>query len=64
MSEINQKILRLPSVVSVTGFSRSAIYNFVKAGSFPKPINISARSTGWVESEVQEWIRNRIQASR
>jgi len=29
-------------------------------GGFPKPVPLVGRSVGWVESEVQEWIRGRI----
>jgi len=57
-------ILRLPSVKDRTGLSRSIIFLYVKDGSFPKPIKLGARSVGWIEEEVDNWIENRISESR
>ena len=58
------KILRLPEVKARTGLGRSSIYAKVNDGSFPKYINLGVRSVGWVESEVAQWIAERIQQSR
>ena len=33
-------------------------------GSFPKPVRLGARAIGWIESEVDAWIREQIAASR
>jgi len=57
---VNYRIIRLPEVTNLTGISRSNIYDHIKKGKFPKQINLGARSVGWVESEVQEWIQQRI----
>jgi len=57
-------ILRLPIVKARTGLSRSTIYLRVSEGSFPKPVSLGARSVGWVESEIQDWLEKRIKASR
>jgi len=58
------RILRLPQVRTATGLSRSSIYAKVKEGSFPRYISLGARSVGWLESEVQAWIDERVKASR
>lgn len=57
-------ILRLPSVTARTGLSRSTIYLRVSEGTFPKPIALGPRAVGWIESEIDEWIACRIEASR
>jgi len=57
-------ILRLPSVRAVTGLSRSTLYNRIAEGSFPAPISLGGRAVGWIEAEIQEWLEDRIQASR
>ncbi|HCF5694177.1 TPA: helix-turn-helix transcriptional regulator [Pseudomonas aeruginosa] len=54
------KILRLDSVIESTGLARSTIYKLVGSGDFPKPVPLVGRHVGWVESEVQEWIKARI----
>ncbi len=54
------KILKLKEVMDCTALSRSTIYKYVSEDSFPKPISLGARSVGWLESEVDEWILARI----
>ena len=58
-----QKILRLPEVKSRTGLSRSTIYVRLADGEFPRPVSLGKRSIGFVESEVDEWITERIAAN-
>jgi prophage regulatory protein len=57
-------ILRLPRVKEITGLSRSSIYMAIKQGRFPKHIALDGRSVGWLESEVRQWLTDRINASR
>lgn len=57
-------ILRLPTVKARTGLSRSTIYLRVSEGTFPKPVSLGGRAVGWIESEVQQWLEQRIEASR
>ena len=59
-----QAILRLPAVKARTGLSRSSIYLHASNGSFPKPIAIGPRAVGWLDTEIQEWLQQRIEASR
>lgn len=60
----NIKILKRSEVESVTGLSRSTIYAKMEEGLFPTAIKLSERSVGWLEHEVQEWLKNRITATR
>jgi prophage regulatory protein len=57
-------ILRLPAVKTSTGLSRSTIYLRVSQGTFPKPVSLGGRAVGWLEAEIQEWLRRQIEASR
>ena len=50
-----QKFLRLPAVIEMVGMKRTAIYERIKAGSFPAPIQIGARAVAWKESEIADW---------
>ena len=50
------KILRLPEVIEVTGLGRSTIYAKVAQGQFPKPIKLGDRATGWLDTEIYDWI--------
>jgi len=59
-----EKIIRLGTVKARCGLSRSTIYNRMGAGAFPLPVSLGARSVGWIDSEISEWIAARIDASR
>lgn len=60
-----EKFLAMPDVCLMTGLSRTSVYTIF---DFPKPIKINgseATAQGgsrWVQSEVAEWMRSRIQA--
>jgi prophage regulatory protein len=57
-------ILRRPQVIARTGLKRSAIYEQMAAGTFPKCIKLGPRAVGWLETEIDDWLQSRIQASR
>lgn len=57
-------ILRLPKVKARVGLSRSTIYLRIAEGSFPKPISLGDRAVGWIDTEIQEWLDQRIATSR
>ena len=58
------RFLRLPEVMARTGLSRSTIYVRLEQGCFPRPVSLGSRAVGWVEAEVDEWMRERIAESR
>jgi prophage regulatory protein len=57
-------VLRLPQVIQRCGFSRSAIYKLAARNKFPRPINIGVRAVAWPENEIEQWLAERIAASR
>lgn len=57
-------ILRLPTVKTRTGLSRSTIYLRVAEGNFPAPVSLGGRAVGWIEAEVNDWLDRQIAASR
>ena len=61
---MTNKILRLPEVETKTGRKRSSIYADVAAGLFPAPIKLGSRAVGWLESDCDNWIEEKITASR
>ena len=56
-------IWRLPKVEGTTGLKKSTIYKFMKEGKFPPCVRITARSVGWPESAVLQWVQDRITQS-
>ncbi|RBP50763.1 helix-turn-helix transcriptional regulator [Arenicella xantha] len=61
---MTHKILRLPDVREITGLSRSSIYLRIANSEFPKPISLGGRAVGWLESDIQNWLVERIEGSR
>ena len=61
---MTDSFLRLPKVKQLTGFGRSQIYHLIKQGEFPKQIHIGPKSVAWLDSEVSEWMKERIRLSR
>lgn len=54
------KIMRLKEVLSVTGLSRSSIYGFIAAGTFPKSVPLGVRAVGWTSDDVEQWLQDRL----
>jgi prophage regulatory protein len=57
-------ILRRREVQARTGLSRSTIYQYMKAGIFPRSVPLGPRAVGWLESEVSAWIAGRVVVAR
>lgn len=59
-----RRFLRLTDVKHQVGLGRSAIYDKVKRGDFPAPINLGARAVAWLSDDITAWMDARIEASR
>lgn len=56
------RVLRKPELEHRTGWSGMQIWREEKAGRFPKRIVLGPNSVGWIEEEVDDWIRARMAA--
>jgi prophage regulatory protein len=54
------RIIRLKTVLSRTGLSRSTIYRKIAEGTFPAQLTISTNGTGWHESDINRWIADPV----
>lgn len=54
------RIVRLNTVLSRTGLSRSTIYRKIAEGTFPAQIRISVNGAGWRESDINRWIKDPV----
>ena len=50
------RLIRLPEVMSRVGLKRSAIYQRMSEGRFPKSRSLGGKCTVWVEAEIDAWI--------
>ncbi|MDH6150606.1 MULTISPECIES: helix-turn-helix transcriptional regulator [Paraburkholderia] len=51
-------------VSQICGMERSAIYERIARGDFPKPVTIGTAAVRWIEAEVVAWVQQQIDASR
>lgn len=61
---MSERFMKLPEVMNITALSRSTIYLKASQGTFPQPIKLSERSSAWLESEIEQWIEERISVAR
>ena len=54
------KVLKLKAVTEKTTLCHSTIYKLIAEGSFPRPIDLTGRAVGWVDSEIDHWITSKI----
>ncbi len=61
---MSYKILRLPALKELTGLSRSTLYLRISKNEFPAPISLGGRAVGWLEEDIENWLAEKIEASR
>lgn len=54
------RLIKLKEVIEKTSLGRSTIYEFMTKGTFPKQVSLGAKSVAWLESEVDDWIMERL----
>ncbi|PDO86703.1 helix-turn-helix transcriptional regulator [Kosakonia pseudosacchari] len=57
-------LIRLSEVQHRTSYSKAWIYRLMSQGKFPSSIKIGIRAIAFVESEIDDWINQRIEESR
>ena len=59
----DDRTLRLPEVVLMTGLSESTLYRQIKAGQFPEQKQLSPGAVGWKLGDIRRWLQDRPAAS-
>ena len=62
--QLQESLLRRKQVEALTGLSRSSIYEAIKRGDFPKPVQLTQRTVAWPASSVNQWIADRIERAQ
>lgn len=60
--QIADALLKIQTVIAVTGLSESTIRRKVSDGTFPKPIKDGCRCTRWVAGSVTSWLRAKVES--
>lgn len=61
---MSNSLIRFSDVQRRTGYSKAWIYRLMSNGKFPESVKIGSRAIAFVESEIDEWINQRIAESR
>jgi prophage regulatory protein len=56
------RFIKIGEVKEITGLSRTAIYDSIAKGRFPKQLKISERSVVWDEAEIHQWMEGCLQS--
>lgn len=56
----DDRLIRLPEVLRLTGMCRSALYEQMSRGQFPRSVKIGPRAASWSARAVRSWISDRI----
>ncbi|ENK1715884.1 AlpA family transcriptional regulator [Klebsiella pneumoniae] len=62
-SPLNDKMVDMKFITEFTGLTDKWFYKLISEGQFPRPIKLG-RSSRWMQSEVQNWVKQRINQSR
>lgn len=54
------RFLRLPAILDITGLNRATIYEMIDRGDFPRPCKIGARAIAWPETDLENWVKERL----
>jgi len=54
------RFIKLKEVIERTGLGRSSVYKQMSEGTFPKNVSLGDRAVAWVESEIEDWIMERV----
>jgi prophage regulatory protein len=54
------KVLKVKEVAEEINVSVPQIYRLVSIGSFPKPIKLGERGSGWLITEIDAWLQSRV----
>ena len=54
------RFLLLPEVLDLVGVTRSTLYRWMEAGTFPMQISVDGNTVVWVESAVTDWMQDQM----
>lgn len=61
LGDIVMRILSKQQVKELVLYSPQHIARLEKAGAFPKRVKLGPNRVGWVESEVIDWLQQRLE---
>ena len=59
---MTDRFISVAEVLDRIGFSRTHLYRKINTGSFPKPVPLGSQKVAFLESEIIQWMEERLQA--
>ena len=56
------QLLTVTDVCQLLRMSEPTLWRLRRAGNFPEPMTVTERIFGWRESEIEAWLRARVQS--
>ena len=60
---LSNKDIKIGEIAKILNVSRTTIYRWMEAGSFPKPVHFGDAKKNstirWIQEEVEEWLKQR-----
>ena len=56
---MSDRFIRAKEIYRKTGLSRSTIWRLEQQGDFPRRRLIAPHTVGWLETEVERWLKSR-----
>ena len=56
---MTDRFIRLRELPTITGISARSVAYLRERGDFPEPRRLAAKSVGFLESEIETWMKNR-----
>jgi prophage regulatory protein len=63
VSLLSDQMVDMKFITAFTGLTDKWFYKLIKEKKFPKPIKLG-RASRWFKSEVEKWLKERIEESR
>jgi prophage regulatory protein len=58
------RLIKRKEVEDITSLSTATIYRLMAEGKFPVQVKITGRSVAWLESDISEWVEQKIASSK
>lgn len=62
ITKIEDPVLPPKIVAATIGLHRATIYEMVREGRFPSPIQLTDTRIGWRRSTIDAWLASRVRA--
>ncbi|MDO4626591.1 MAG: AlpA family phage regulatory protein [Pasteurellaceae bacterium] len=64
MTQQKERFINISEVIHRTGLKTTSIYSLMNRGLFPHSIKLTVDRVGWLESDIDNWIAEKVKLSK